>query len=222
MKKICVLVCASVVAIAPPQRARQAIHHRKGSVQVHVDRGSADLAGWIDGRVRPRHREREGRQLRNVAVRGAGERVRQSRGGSPPVIATRRRAGRRTAGGSRSSARLRRTGKPQPGADLSAEHGRRRSARAHRRSSAVPSGPAWSPDGTNDCVHGSHRPRGQEGTSGAPTKSDVEVVTRAVYRANGNPSYVDIDHHSHIFTISILGSDPGLTPIRDSASARRS
>ena len=43
-------------------------------------------------------------------------------------------------------------------------------------------------------------------------KSDVEVVTRAVYRANGNPGYVDNNHHSHIFTISALGSDPGLTP----------
>ena len=26
-------------------------------------------------------------------------------------------------------------------------------------------------------------------------------MTRAVYRANGNPGYVDNEHHSHIFTI---------------------
>jgi dipeptidyl aminopeptidase/acylaminoacyl peptidase len=33
--------------------------------------------------------------------------------------------------------------------------------------------------------------------------SDVKVITRAVYRANGNPGYVDDEHHSHIFTVSI-------------------
>ena len=45
------------------------------------------------------------------------------------------------------------------------------------------------------------------GTGAAERKSDVQVVTRAVYRANGNPGYIDNDHHSHIFTISLSGAD---------------
>jgi len=34
-------------------------------------------------------------------------------------------------------------------------------------------------------------------------KSDVKVITRAVYRANGNPTYVDADRHAHIWTIGV-------------------
>ncbi len=36
-----------------------------------------------------------------------------------------------------------------------------------------------------------------------PHESDVQVITRAVYRANGNPTYVDNEHHTHIFTIRV-------------------
>ena len=77
------------------------------------------------------------------------------------------------------------------------------------------SSPEWSPDGTRIAFT---RPTGAEDTKPAEPKpsserkSDVEVVTRAVYRSNGNPSYVDNDHHSHIFTIPALGSDTRLTP----------
>ena len=56
-----------------------------------------------------------------------------------------------------------------------------------------------------DRVHELHRRRGHEEADDpkpAPErKSDVKVVTRAVYRANGNPGYVDNDHHAHIFTV---------------------
>jgi dipeptidyl aminopeptidase/acylaminoacyl peptidase len=42
----------------------------------------------------------------------------------------------------------------------------------------------------------------QEGREGKDTKkSDVQVVTKAVYRANGNPTYVDGEHHSHLFVV---------------------
>jgi dipeptidyl aminopeptidase/acylaminoacyl peptidase len=46
-------------------------------------------------------------------------------------------------------------------------------------------------------------------------KSDVKVITRAVYRSNGNPGWVDSDRHSHIWTIAISarGSDGGQTPV---------
>jgi dipeptidyl aminopeptidase/acylaminoacyl peptidase len=41
-------------------------------------------------------------------------------------------------------------------------------------------------------------------------KSDVKVVTRAVYRANGNPTYVDADRHAHIWTsaVPVKGEKP--------------
>ena len=38
-------------------------------------------------------------------------------------------------------------------------------------------------------------------------KSDVKVITRAVYRANGNPTYVDSEKHGHIFTLAVPVSD---------------
>ena len=43
--------------------------------------------------------------------------------------------------------------------------------------------------------------KSDEARPAAEHKSDVEVVTRAVYRANGNPGYVDNEHHAHIFTV---------------------
>ncbi len=81
--------------------------------------------------------------------------------------------------------------------------------------------PVWSPDGksiafTADTGRESSQPRdaqkapdaqdrrdGPEGKDKADHKSDVQVVTRAVYRANGNPGYVDTEHHAHIFTVRI-------------------
>jgi dipeptidyl aminopeptidase/acylaminoacyl peptidase len=45
-------------------------------------------------------------------------------------------------------------------------------------------------------------------------KSDVKVITRAVYRSNGNAGWVDSERHSHIWTIAVAatGSDPGSDP----------
>ena len=62
--------------------------------------------------------------------------------------------------------------------------------------------PVWSPDGSRIAYTSAVEPKSSEAPKPATEhQSDVEVVTRAVYRENGNPGYVDTTHHSHIFTI---------------------
>jgi dipeptidyl aminopeptidase/acylaminoacyl peptidase len=68
--------------------------------------------------------------------------------------------------------------------------------------------PVWSPDGRMLAFtaaigrEAQDKPDGREGQDGK-TKSDVRVITRAVYRSNGNPTYVDSEKHEHIFTMAV-------------------
>ena len=73
-------------------------------------------------------------------------------------------------------------------------------------------GPVWSPDGQTLAFTASTGQGGRDRPEGPDTQerqdrqdgksaSDVKVITRAVYRANGTPGYFDSEHHSHIFTI---------------------
>ncbi|MBW8867100.1 MAG: S9 family peptidase [Acidobacteria bacterium] len=69
------------------------------------------------------------------------------------------------------------------------------------------SSPAWSPDGRtiafNSSTTNADVKKADDPKPTAEHVSDVEVVTRAVYRANGTPGYVDNNHHAHIFTIEV-------------------
>jgi dipeptidyl aminopeptidase/acylaminoacyl peptidase len=70
--------------------------------------------------------------------------------------------------------------------------------------------PVWSPDGTKIVFTSATEFKDARSSPAKPAtdrKSDVQVVTRAVYRENGNPGYVDNDHRTHIFTVSGLGPD---------------
>lgn len=65
--------------------------------------------------------------------------------------------------------------------------------------------PVWAPDGRSLAFSSTttaddfRKPEPAKGEH----KSDVKVVTSAVYRANGKPGYVDGDRHSHIWTIAL-------------------
>src|SRR5439155_11685076 len=68
----------------------------------------------------------------------------------------------------------------------------------------------WSPDGRTIAFTASTAQDSQDGLDGQDRKntSDVKVITRAVYRANGTSGYVDTEHHAHIFTMSLGGLTP--------------
>ena len=84
------------------------------------------------------------------------------------------------------------------------------------------SGPEWSPDGkriaftasTPEDESSRPSPKPSDGSGAAAQApsdktdssdrvSDVKVITRAVYRANGNPGWVDEQHHSHLFVVRV-------------------
>ena len=73
------------------------------------------------------------------------------------------------------------------------------------------SAPVWAPDGKSIAFSSTtvqddlKKPHGAAAKS--EHKSDVKVVSRAVYRSNGNPGYIDADRHAHIWTVPV--SDPG-------------
>src|SRR5262249_54849596 len=87
--------------------------------------------------------------------------------------------------------------------------------------------PSWSPDGktiaftataTADDVKkqreeksGDDREK-KDAEKNATHKSDVKVITRAVYRANGNPDFLEADRHSHIWTVDMVDDPLAKTP----------
>jgi dipeptidyl aminopeptidase/acylaminoacyl peptidase len=67
----------------------------------------------------------------------------------------------------------------------------------------------WSPDGKTVAFTAPVGGDEQDKKDGKDqeAKSDVQVITRAVYRANGNPAYVDAGRHTHIFTVAAANAD---------------
>jgi Tol biopolymer transport system component len=84
-------------------------------------------------------------------------------------------------------------------------------ARAITDGTSGANNPVWSPDGRQiaftSATSVADVRKSDDPKPAAEHKSDVQVVTRAVYRENGNPGYVDTEHHAHIFTIPVPGSD---------------
>ncbi|HEY3440589.1 MAG TPA: S9 family peptidase [Paludibaculum sp.] len=67
------------------------------------------------------------------------------------------------------------------------------------------SAPVWSPDGARIAFNSTTKPEDHKKKDDPP--SDVRVITRAVYRANGG-GYVDFDRPTHIWTVAV---QPGQT-----------
>src|SRR4051812_30623376 len=69
--------------------------------------------------------------------------------------------------------------------------------------------PVWAPDGKTIAFSSTTTAddlKKPDPAAKAEHKSDVKIVTRAVYRANGNPTYVDADRHAHIWTVPVAAS----------------
>jgi dipeptidyl aminopeptidase/acylaminoacyl peptidase len=80
-------------------------------------------------------------------------------------------------------------------------------ARSITEGAGAATNPVWSPDGKT--VAFNRNPSAEDGKkpddskAAAEHKTDVQVVTRAVYRSNGNPTYVDNEHRTHIYTVQV-------------------
>jgi dipeptidyl aminopeptidase/acylaminoacyl peptidase len=84
--------------------------------------------------------------------------------------------------------------------------------------------PAWSPDGKTLAFSSTTKPddlkpkpdqeKDKAKDAIPPHESDVRVITRAVYRANGVPDwgFVDPDRPSHIWTVAVPDSPPPAMP----------
>jgi len=60
----------------------------------------------------------------------------------------------------------------------------------------------WSHDGSAIAFTSAVSVEDAEKPDAQKAKSDVQVITRAVYRSNGNPTYVESGRHTHIFTVA--------------------
>jgi dipeptidyl aminopeptidase/acylaminoacyl peptidase len=68
--------------------------------------------------------------------------------------------------------------------------------------------PIFSPDGKTMAFTAA---TGKDPAKVNERESDVKVMTKAVYRSNGNPGWVDTEHHSHVFVVP-LSDNPSDKP----------
>jgi len=71
--------------------------------------------------------------------------------------------------------------------------------------------PAWSPDGKTILFTSTTLPEDSQPNTNTGYKSDVRVITHAVYRSNG-PGYIDPSRHTHTWTIPV--NDAASTPAK--------
>jgi len=220
MKKICALVCVLVVFIVPA----------RGQGKRFITEKDLLKFTWIaDPQLSP-----DGSAVAFVRVT-VNERDDRYDTAIFAVPADGRDAPRRLTAGNRDTAprwspdgkRLafvrasERDGKTQPGQIyvLAMDGGE---ARPVTELAAGAGNPAWSPDGmrlafTSATEFKDPKAAGEPKPSGE-RKSDVQVITRAVYRENGNPGYVDNEHRTHIFTVAGVGADAPPAPSQKPAA----
>jgi dipeptidyl aminopeptidase/acylaminoacyl peptidase len=219
MKKVYVLVCAALLAVASPGAQGKRFITEKDLLKfTWIADPQISPDGSTVAYVRVTVNDKDNRYETSVfAVPASGTGApRPSTGSGRPEPAE----GRRLTSGTRDTTprwapdgkrlvfvrSVDKDGKPQP-PQLYLMQMDGGEARAITDMASGAGNPVWSPDGERiaftSATSVADVKKSDDAAPAPDHKSDVEVVTRAVYRSNGNPGYVDNTHHSHIFICKV-------------------